>query len=135
MSSEPPCPVRVVVVGTGLIGPRHADSIVRCSGTELACIVDPSPAAADVAEKFNVTLYRSCREMLESMPQESRPDAAIVCTPNQTHVVVAKELLEGGLDVLVEKPIAADVLGGRDLVCCSTPDEKWMISEIVKVAG
>ncbi|KAF2191393.1 hypothetical protein K469DRAFT_808680 [Zopfia rhizophila CBS 207.26] len=38
-----------------------------------------------------------------------KPDVAIVCTPNHTHVSVSKELLDGGVHVLCEKPISVDI--------------------------
>jgi predicted dehydrogenase len=50
------------------------------------------------------------------MLQAQKPDAAIVCTPNHTHVAVSKELLDNGINVLVEKPISTDVGSGKELV-------------------
>jgi predicted dehydrogenase len=46
----------------------------------------------------------------------AKPDAALVCTPNHTHVAVSKELLQAGIHVLCEKPISIDVESGRELV-------------------
>jgi predicted dehydrogenase len=50
------------------------------------------------------------------LTSSSKPDAAIACTPNNTHVAVSKELLDGGLHVLCEKPISTDVASGQELV-------------------
>lgn len=108
-----PKPVKIAVVGTGLIGPRHAEAILNEPAAELACIVDPSPAAGAVAEKLKCPLYKSVQAMLAS---PDRPDAALVCTPNHTHVSISKELLEGGIHVLCEKPISVDVASGQELV-------------------
>jgi predicted dehydrogenase len=44
------------------------------------------------------------------------PDAALVCTPNHTHVPISMELIESGVHVLCEKPISVDVASGRELV-------------------
>lgn len=106
---------KIAVIGTGLIGPRHADTVLKVPGVELACVVDPNPAARDVASKYNCPLYESVKAMLAS----EKPDAAIVCTPNHTHVSISKELLEGGVHVLCEKPISVDVASGQELVSCS----------------
>ncbi|TKA73369.1 hypothetical protein B0A49_04933 [Cryomyces minteri] len=111
MSSQ--TPVKMAVIGTGLIGPRHALSISANPEAQLVCIVDPNPAAKSVAAKFKTTLYPSIADMLSS---PHKPDAAIVCTPNHTHVALSKELLDGGVHVLVEKPISTDVASGHDLV-------------------
>ena len=108
-----PAPIRIAVVGTGLIGPRHAEAVLKESDAHLACIVDPSPAAEAVAARFQCPLYKSVQAMLDS---PRKPDAALVCTPNHTHVAISKELLEGGVHVLCEKPISVDIDSGRELV-------------------
>ncbi|KAG8157875.1 hypothetical protein KVR01_012147 [Diaporthe batatas] len=45
-----------------------------------------------------------------------KPDAAIVCTPNKTHVTLSKELLSAGIHVLCEKPLSVDIPSGESLV-------------------
>ncbi|KAJ5637454.1 hypothetical protein N7490_007333 [Penicillium lividum] len=80
--------VKVAIVGAGLIGPRHAESVISNSSTELQhCYLLPH-----------------------------KPDAAIVCTPNKTHVPIAKELLAAGVHVLLEKPVSDSVETGRSLL-------------------
>ena len=106
--------VTIAIVGTGLIGPRHAKSVVECADASLFCIVDPSPDAQVIAANFNVPLYASVSEML--LLADHRPDAAMVCTPNSTHVFISKRLLEAGIHVLVEKPLSTSLKSGRELV-------------------
>ena len=105
--------VTVAIIGAGLIGPRHAQSIIRCVGAELSCIVDPSSSARAVAEAFSVPVFKSIQEMIT---HGSKPEAAIVCTPNSTHVPVSKELFAAGIHVLVEKPMSTTIQDGRDLI-------------------
>lgn len=112
---SPSGPITIAIIGTGLIGPRHAEAVLNVSGAELACIVDPHPAAQRVAERFQCSLFKSVQAMLASM----KPDAALVCTPNHTHVPISKELLENGVHVLCEKPISVDIASGHDLVGCT----------------
>ncbi|RMZ34235.1 hypothetical protein D0859_01656 [Hortaea werneckii] len=112
-ASSRPRKINVAVIGTGVIGPRHAKSVVSCDDTTLLCLVDPSSAAAQIAQDFNVPLFGSVKEMQEA---GMAPDAAIVCTPNKTHVAVSEELLEIGVHVLVEKPISTTIESGRRLV-------------------
>lgn len=109
----PRFPIKIVIVGTGLIGPRHAQAVLQEPTAELSCIVDPNPKAQKVAQDVGTTWYSSTKEMLAA---GCRPDAAIVCTPNHTHVSVSQELLEEGIHVLVEKPISGDAESAQSLV-------------------
>ena len=107
-------PINVAVVGAGgVIGPRHAKSLAKCDNARLVCFVDPSERAHSAATAFQVPLFKSVEEMLEG---GSILDAAIVCTPNSTHVSVAKALLASGIHVLVEKPLCTSISSGRDLL-------------------
>ena len=105
--------VKIAIIGTGHIGPRHASSVVRSNEAELVCFVDPAPQAETTVKPFQCPLFRSIGEMFY---QGIRPDAALVCTPNSTHVKLAQELLSAGVHVLVEKPISTTVSSGADLV-------------------
>lgn len=115
--------VKIAVVGAGLIGPRHIKSIVACHDTELICIVDPSEAARLSATAYEVPLYASVQCMLRQVV----PEAAIVCTPNATHVSISKELLHAGTHVLVEKPLSTTVDDGRDLVSVASKSGKHLL--------
>jgi predicted dehydrogenase len=57
--------------------------------------------------------YINVADLLKS---PHKPDAAIVCTPNHTHVSLSKELAAAGVHILVEKPISTDIPSGLDLV-------------------
>lgn len=105
--------VSVAIVGAGLIGPRHADSVACCPDASLAAFVDPSPQAESVAQRYGVPLYKDVDALLAS---GNVPAAAIVCSPNSTHVSLSKQLLDAGVHVLVEKPVAIDVASGQELV-------------------
>ncbi|KAL5458282.1 hypothetical protein PMIN06_003481 [Paraphaeosphaeria minitans] len=74
MSAAVEKPVKLAIVGTGLIGPRHAEAIIRDANAELLCIVDSNPAAKAVAEKFGCAYYASIQVMLAS----AQPDGALV---------------------------------------------------------
>ncbi|KAB8070453.1 hypothetical protein BDV29DRAFT_33975 [Aspergillus leporis] len=105
--------LRVVVVGAGLIGPRHAKSIISNPQTELVALIDPLPNAASTAQQLQTSYYPTIEAMLQAIP---RPDAAIVCTPNHTHVPVSQELLASGIHVLVEKPVSDSIDNGLGLL-------------------
>lgn len=129
-----PLPLKIAIIGTGLIGPRHAEAVVRDPNADLIGIVDPNPAAQAVAERFECAYYKSVNEMLASC----QPDGALVCTPNHTHVAISKELLKGGVHVLCEKPISIDSASGQELVWSSSLyrySSKYMQVDCAKASG
>lgn len=105
--------VKVAIVGAGLIGPRHAQSVISNSSTELVGLVDPAPTGEATAAQLKTNYFPSVDALVTS---SNKPDAAIVCTPNHTHVPVAKELLAGGVHVLLEKPVSDTLETGRSLL-------------------
>lgn len=105
--------ITIAVVGTGLIGPRHAQSVQANRDARLLCVVDPRAEANEVAERLDVPLFESVKQMVA---EGYCPDAAIVCTPNSTHVAVSLQLLHEGIHVLVEKPISIDIASGKQLI-------------------
>ncbi|KAL1869415.1 hypothetical protein Daus18300_005627 [Diaporthe australafricana] len=106
--------ISIAIIGSGLIGPRHARAVKQDPNASLHCIVDPSPAAASVANELGTPHYLSIELMLAS--SSGKPDAAIVCTPNKTHVALSSELLSAGIHVLCEKPLSVDIPTGQSLV-------------------
>ena len=104
--------VRIAVAGAGLIGQRHIEEVDASSDAQLASIVDPGPAAAEVAEKFGVPLYRSLAELFEA----DKSDGVILATPNQLHVQGGLECVAAGVPVIVEKPIGDSVEDAARLV-------------------
>ena len=104
--------VRIAVAGAGLIGQRHIEEIDASSSAELAAIVDPFPAAAEIAAKYSVPVYASLSELFE----KDKPDGVILATPNQLHVAGGLECVAAGVPVIVEKPIGDSVESATRLV-------------------
>ncbi len=104
--------VRIAVAGAGLIGRRHIEEVRRCAGAELAAIVDPAPAAGDMATVAGVAAYPSLEELFAA----DRPDGVILATPNQRHVQGGLACVTAGVPVLVEKPIGETVADATRLV-------------------
>lgn len=105
-------PVKLALVGAGAIGRRHAEHIAAEPHAVLHAIVDPSPAARDLAATYAAAYYDSISAMLAA----TRPDGMVVATPNQLHLSHGLEAVAAGIPVLVEKPIADSVDAGRQLV-------------------
>ncbi len=106
--------LRVAVIGAGPMGRLHARTIaasaVRDGDCELAAIVDRHAARAEqLASEFGT---RAC-DALRSLDGIG---AAVVAVPTAAHVETGLALLEAGLDLLVEKPLACDAGEGLRLV-------------------
>ncbi|KAK2603605.1 hypothetical protein QQS21_004186 [Conoideocrella luteorostrata] len=108
-------PIRIAIVGAGLIGPRHARTVIANHDANLVAVVDPSPTDQQLATELGVGYYPSLDDLLRSRDVNG-VEAAVICTPNHTHVAIAKTLAAQNIHLLVEKPISTDVSSGRDLI-------------------
>ena len=103
--------MRTAVIGVGYLGRFHAQKYSVLSNSQLVGIADPSASArAAVAAELGVPAYADYRELL------GRVDAVSIVTPTPSHYAVAKEFLEAGAHVLVEKPMTATVAEGESLI-------------------
>ena len=104
-------PIPVAVIGTGHMGRHHVRLYHELPGAELIGIVDQNPArAAELAEKFSTQSYDSIKPLL------GKVRAVSVAVPTVAHLPVAGPLLENGIAVLIEKPLAPDTLAARQLL-------------------
>ncbi len=103
--------LRVAVVGAGQFGRQHMRVIRQSPQAQLAGVLDTDRSrAAAAAADYDCPALSGLEEVAR------RADAAIVATPTVTHAAVGCALLEAGLDVLVEKPIAANLEDAERLV-------------------
>jgi len=99
------------VIGAGSFGRHHLRILNKSPNAELAGIVDSNPDhAAAAAAEYACPVYNSPADLA------GKVDAAVVAVPTSAHAEVGCTLLENGIDVLVEKPIARDLASGRLLV-------------------
>jgi len=97
-------PHRLALIGAGQFGRNHARVIHESPRARLAYVVDIDPArAAEVAALYGAQPLSDARAVIGQV------DAAIIAVPTAAHAEVACPLLEAGIDVLVEKPIAPDL--------------------------
>ncbi|WP_266169780.1 Gfo/Idh/MocA family protein [Dyella subtropica] len=99
----------VAVVGIGYFGSLHAQAYARLPECELIAVVDPDPATAPLAEWLGVPRLDHVDELPDSVQTVS------VATPVGTHYKLTKRLLQRGLDVLLEKPIAETPRQAKEL--------------------
>jgi predicted dehydrogenase len=99
------------VVGAGSFGKNHLRVIHNSSHSGLAGVLDSDSArAAEVASPYDCQVFGSLEELA------AHADAAIIATPTVTHSEIGCRLMELGLDVMVEKPIADTLAGALALV-------------------
>lgn len=102
--------VRVGVVGVGHIGKNHARLYSELESAEFTAIFDTDRAKAEqLAQEFGTVAATSLQDF------ESRVDAASIATPTNSHFAVARQLLERGKHLLIEKPIAENTADARNL--------------------
>jgi predicted dehydrogenase len=97
--------LRMAVIGTGMIGQKHIQTILDEPRCRLAALVDPAPEARVQGEKLGVPVFADHQQMLREM----RPDGVINATPNKLHVPVALDCVAAGVPSLVEKPVAESI--------------------------
>jgi len=102
------------VIGVGAFGRNHARvyrELQQAGSVRLVGVVDPDTARADaIAREFRCKAFGSVEQMLT---RHSEVQAASVAVPTCLHLEVARTLMEAGVDVLIEKPVAA-TLGEAD---------------------
>jgi predicted dehydrogenase len=106
------------VVGVGVFGRNHArvykELEQQGEAVRLVGVVDPNVDRADaVAREFGCRAFGSVAQMLTT---HSEVHAATVAAPTVHHLEVARALLEAGIDVLIEKPMAASFAEANELV-------------------
>ncbi len=105
---------KTVVIGVGHLGRHHARIVHESREAELVAVVDPDvERARAVVEPFRTPVFRSVDEVDGA---DLTFDTAVVAVPTSLHEPVAAPLLERGLAVLVEKPLAPDADAARRLV-------------------
>jgi predicted dehydrogenase len=99
------------VVGAGAFGRNHLrvyrELELAGEAVQLAAVVDRNPAvAAEAAAKFGVPAFETIKACLEAA---APLNAASICVPTVHHASTAAPLLAAGLDLLIEKPLAASL--------------------------
>jgi predicted dehydrogenase len=103
--------VRVGVIGVGYLGQFHAEKYATIPDTELTGIVDRDPVrAAQIAKKMNTPAFSDPAQLLGQV------DAVSIVVPTVFHHHVAKQFLEQGVHVLLEKPVTATLEQADELI-------------------
>jgi len=105
--------LNAVVVGVGSMGRNHARNFFEMKGVDLVGVCDKDKkTTSKTAERFRCEGYTDYRKLIP----ENDVDVASIVVPTQSHLKVALDLMEAGVHVLVEKPIAATVSEGEEMI-------------------
>jgi len=100
------------VAGAGVMGRNHARVLTDLRDVELTHVFDPDAVTAEgVAAAYGASAVTTAEAFVGA-----GLDAAVVATPNRTHADLSVALLEKGVHVLVEKPIAATLVDARRII-------------------
>jgi predicted dehydrogenase len=117
--------IRAAVVGVGVFGRNHARVISELqkanAGVDLAAVCDANPErAAEIAMEFKCQAFTS----LDQLISKSKPDAAVVSVPTVQHLETARQLMNAGIDVLIEKPVAATLAEAEELIAIAKKNDR-----------
>ncbi|HEY0372357.1 MAG TPA: Gfo/Idh/MocA family oxidoreductase [Thermoanaerobaculia bacterium] len=102
---------RVGIIGTGYLGRLHARVLTEIPEAHVVGFVETNDAiAAEVESSLKIKRFPSVAALASEI------EAAVVATPTTSHPDVARELLEGGVDVMIEKPITATADEAKSLI-------------------
>jgi hypothetical protein len=102
---------RVAVVGVGYLGQFHAEKYAGLAETQLIAVVDKdSGRAQEMAAHYSCQARSSHRDLIGMV------DGVSVAVPTQDHYQIARDLLEAGIHVLVEKPMTVSLEEADSLI-------------------
>ncbi len=104
-------PLKLCVIGVGHMGRIHAEKLREMEGVSLCGLIDADQGCLDEAsKKHTAPRFNDHREVLPMA------DAALIATPTRTHYAIAKDCLEKGIHVFMEKPITATAREAEELI-------------------
>ena len=111
---------RFAIIGCGKIASRHADQITRVGSLAAVCDIIPQKAS-ELAETYHAKAFTSLTELLK---KENEIDIVSICTPNYLHAPQSIEVLNAGLHVLCEKPLATSVKDAAAMISAAKSSGK-----------
>jgi predicted dehydrogenase len=109
-------PLNAAVIGCGRMGKLHARVYAQLPGVKLVGVVDgDADFASAAAQIYHTQAFATVEELLG----HHKVDLATVAVPTTSHVAAALPLIEKGVSVLVEKPLAGSVSECEQLVAAA----------------
>lgn len=108
-------PLRVGVIGVGIMGANHARVFAGLPDVQLVAVADPIQAQRDLVTRVLGTPAVETPDELLNLDI----DAVTIAAPTHLHHEIALKCIDRGLHLLVEKPIASNVEEGRELIAAA----------------
>ncbi len=103
--------LKTAVIGVGYLGKFHADKYAEHEDCDLIAVVDANAdTAKQIADKHGIPALTDYRELL------GKVDAVSIAAPTTLHHEIARDFIENGSHVLIEKPITVTVDEADDLI-------------------
>ncbi len=103
--------MKIVIIGCGSIGRRHARNLREIGGHELLLVDSERERAEMLARELGGRSFRASEDAYAETP-----DLAVICSPTNLHQEMAWEAIETGCHVFVEKPLSDSMIGVRELI-------------------
>ncbi|HVN28224.1 MAG TPA: Gfo/Idh/MocA family oxidoreductase, partial [Candidatus Binataceae bacterium] len=111
--------LRAAVVGAGRLGSLHAAKYAALEGVRVTHVVDvDADRAAHIASQYGASALADYRAL------DGQVDVVTVASPGVTHFEIASHLLRAGCDVLLEKPMAANLEDARALTALAERSDR-----------
>jgi UDP-N-acetylglucosamine 3-dehydrogenase len=108
--------LRVAVIGAGSMGRNHARVFLEIPDTDLIGVADRDETVArEITHRYGGDAYTDYKVMLD----EIKPDAVTIAVPTLEHLDVARAVIERGIHLFVEKPIASSVEEGEKMIAAA----------------
>ncbi len=120
--------LKAAVIGVGVMGRHHARVYAEIPDVELVGVADVNgEAAREVAGRVGGAVYTDYLQLLD----EQKPDVVTIAVPTVDHLGVALKIIERGIHLLIEKPIALSVEEGQIIIdAAKNAGVKLMIGHI-----
>lgn len=106
--------LKVAVIGVGHLGKEHARVYTELPGVTLIGVVDIQTEQAEkIAQRYHTKCFSNYKEILD------QAEAVSIAVPTKAHYGIAKDCLQHGIHVMIEKPMTGTVQEARDLIAMS----------------
>jgi len=118
---------RILVIGTGSIGERHARCLLHTGRAQVGICEINTELRARVAERYGIA--EAFADLDEALTREWA--AAVIATPAHTHIPIALRLAQAGIHLLIEKPLSTTTDGVSRLI--ETVRERELVAVVAYV--
>ena len=103
--------IRTAIIGAGKMGSIHAKVYNKLDNCQLVAVVDSDIAKAKkLADEYGCEAFTDCKDLI------GKVDAVTISAPTIYHHKIATTMIENNIPVMIEKPLAATVEEGREIV-------------------